>query len=169
MKGYSQIATPLTDLTKKGAFVWSEKAQSVFDKFKDIISSCPVLAITDFSKPFELQCGASGEGIGVVLMQGKHPIVVETRKLRGVERTYSIYDKEMLAIMHALAKFRQYLVRSKFVVKTNHNSLKHFMHQKDLNEKQPKWVSKLQAYDFDNEYVKGKKTLWRMHFQEGPT
>lgn len=76
------MAAPLTDLTKKGAFVWSKKAQSVFDKFKKIMSSCPVLAIPDFSKPFELQCDAFGEGIGAVLMQEKHPIVFESRKLR---------------------------------------------------------------------------------------
>ncbi|XP_057846650.2 uncharacterized protein LOC131056314 [Cryptomeria japonica] len=139
VKGYSQNAAPLTDLTKKGAFCWSEKAQIIFDKFKKIMSSCPVLAIPDFSKPFELRCDASGEGVGAVLMQDKHPIVFESRKLRGVERTYSIYDKEMLAIMHALAKFRQYLVGNKFVVKTDHNRLKHFMHQKDLNERQQKW------------------------------
>lgn len=108
----------------------------MFDKFKEIMSSCPVLVIPNFSKPFELQCDASREGIGAVLMQEKHPIVFESRKLHGVEKSYSIYDKEMLTIMHALAKFGQYLVGSKFVVKTDHNSLKHFMHQKDLNERQ---------------------------------
>jgi hypothetical protein len=63
----------------------------------------------------------------------------------------------MLAIMHALAKFRQYLVGAKFVVRTDHNSLKYFLDQKDLNERQQKWVSKIQAYDFDIEFVKGKK------------
>lgn len=92
-------------------------------------------------------------------MQDKHPIAFEIKKLRGAERLYSIYGKEMLAIMHALAKFRQYLVGSKFVVKTNHNSFKHFMHQRDLNERQQKWVSKIQAYDFDIEYVKGRNNI----------
>jgi hypothetical protein len=64
---------------------------------------------------------------------------------------YTIYDKEMLAIMHALAKFRQYLVGVKFVVRTDHNNLKYFLEKKDLNERQQKWVSKIQAYDFDIE------------------
>jgi hypothetical protein len=53
--------------------------------------------------------------------------VFESRKFSQPERLYSIYDKEMLAIMHALTKFRQYLVGSKFVVKTDHNSLKYFL------------------------------------------
>ena len=56
--------------------------------------------------------------------------------------------------MHALAKFRQYLVGGKFCIKTNHNSLRHFLGQRDLNERQKKWVSELQAYDFDISYVK---------------
>ena len=51
--------------------------------------------------------------------------------------------------MHALAKFWQYLVDNKFVVKTDHNSLRHFLTQKDLNEREKKWVRKIQAYDFD--------------------
>jgi hypothetical protein len=100
-----------------------------------------------------------GEGIGVVLMQNRHPIVYESRKLRGPELLYTIYDKEMLAIMHALAKFRQYLVGAKFVVRTDHNSLKYFLDQKDLNERQQKWVSKIHAYDFDIEFVKGKNNV----------
>ena len=76
-------------------------------------------------------------------MQNKHTIVYERWKLRGLEILYTIYDKEMLAIMHALAKCRQYLVGEKFVVRTYHNSLKYFLDQKDLNERQQKWVSKI--------------------------
>ena len=60
-------------------------------------------------------------------------------------------------IMHALINFRQYLVENKFVVKTDHNSLRYFLTQKDLNERKHKWVSKIQAFDIDIEYVKGKK------------
>ena len=74
-----------------------------------------------------LECDASDEGIGAVLMQGGHPIVFESRKLSQPERLYSIYDKEMLAIMHALTKFRQYLVGRKFVLKIDHKSLKYFL------------------------------------------
>ena len=123
VKGFSQLATPLTDLTKQGAFEWSEAAQRVFDMMKEVMSSCPVLAFPDFTQPFVLECDASGVDIGAILMQGNHPIAFESRKLRDYEKLYSIYDKEMLAIMHALAKFRHYLVGNRFKVKTYHNSL----------------------------------------------
>jgi hypothetical protein len=101
---------------------------------KEVMGTCPMLALPNFTLPFVLECDASGEGIGAVLMQGGHPIVFGSRKLSDLERLYSIYDKEMLAIMYALTKFRQYLVGNKFVVKTDHNSLKYFLEQKDLGE-----------------------------------
>ena len=61
--------------------------------------------------------------------------------------------------MHALIKFRQYLVRNKFVVKTDHNNLRYFLAQKDLNERKQKWVSNIRAFEFDIEYVKGKNNV----------
>jgi hypothetical protein len=75
----------------------------------------------------------------------------------------------MLAIMHALTKFRQYLVGSKFMVKTDHNSLKYFHEQKELSEHQQKWVMKVQAFDFDIEYVKGKKSIVVDELSRRPT
>jgi hypothetical protein len=75
----------------------------------------------------------------------------------------------MLAIMHALTKFRQYLVGNNFMVKTDHNSLKYFLKQKDLSENQHKWVTKVQAFDFDIEYVKGKKNIVADALSRRPT
>lgn len=71
--------------------------------------------------------------------------------------------------MHALAKFKQCLVRTRFIVRTDHNSLKYFLEQMDLNEQQQKWVSKIQAYDFDVEYVKGKKNVVADALSRKPT
>ena len=125
--GFSQLGALLTDLTKHGAFIWTEKSQEAFDHMKEVMGTCPVLALSEFILPFVLECDASGEGISAFLLQGGHPIVFKSQKLSQPERLYSIYDKEMLAIMHALTKFKQYLVGNKFVVKTDHNSLKYFL------------------------------------------
>jgi hypothetical protein len=126
---------------------------------KEVVGTCLVLALPNFTLPFLLECDTSGEGISAVLMQGEHLIVFESQNLSQPERLYSIYDKEILAIMHALTKFKQYLVGSKFMVKTDHNSLTYFLEQKDLSECQQKWVMKVQAFKFDIEYVKGKKKI----------
>ena len=101
-------------------------------------------------------------------MQNHHLIAFEIKKLKYYERHYSIYDKEILAFLHALTKFKQYLVGSKFKIKTNHNSLKYFLEQ-ELNEHQQKWVSKVQAYDFVTEYVKGKNNVVANALSRQPT
>ena len=61
--------------------------------------------------------------------------------------------------MHALDKFRQIMVGEKFVVRIDYNNLKYFLDQKDPNERKHKWVRKIQAYDFDIEFVKGKNNV----------
>lgn len=139
MKGFSQLTAPLTDLTKKGAFTSTDKPQATFEHLKEVMSNCPVLALPDFTQLFTLECDASEEGMDAVLSHGRHPIAFESRKLLLHKRLYSIYDKEMLAIMHALAKFRQFLVGKRFRVKTDHNNLHHFLGKKGLNDRQQKW------------------------------
>ena len=74
VKGFSKLTSPLTDLTKKDDFNWSEEVEKAFQKMKEVMSSCPILALPDFSKPFVVECDASGEGVGVVLKQGQHPV-----------------------------------------------------------------------------------------------
>eukprot|EP00253_Pinus_taeda_P036188 PITA_36188 len=67
-KSFSQLDAPLTVLTRKGAFSWSDTKQQAFDRFKEVMSSCPVLALSDFTQPFVLECDAPREGISTVLM-----------------------------------------------------------------------------------------------------
>ena len=59
VKGFSQLAAPLIDLTKKGAFSWMDRTQKAFDRLKEVMSSCPVLVLPDFTRPFVLECDAS--------------------------------------------------------------------------------------------------------------
>ena len=75
----------------------------------------------------------------------------------------------MLAILHAFTNFRHYLVGSRFKIKTDHNSLKYLIEQEELNERQQKWVSKAQAYDFEIEYVKEKNNVVADALSRRPT
>ncbi|XP_057822107.1 uncharacterized mitochondrial protein AtMg00860-like [Cryptomeria japonica] len=74
IKRFSQLAAPLTDLTRKGAFGWSDDAQGTFDRLKEVMCTCLVLALPDFSLPFVLECDTLGEGIGAVLMLKDIPL-----------------------------------------------------------------------------------------------
>jgi hypothetical protein len=67
-----QLCAPITDLTRKEAFDWNDEAQSTFEKMKEVMSTCPVLSLLNFSQPFILECDASGEGVGPMLMQNSH-------------------------------------------------------------------------------------------------
>ena len=80
-------------MTKKDSFQWHEEAEKDFQRMKEVMSNCLILALPDFSKRFVLEFDASGEGIGVVLKQGQHPINFKIRKLQPHEKFYSIYDK----------------------------------------------------------------------------
>ena len=89
-------------------------------------------------------------------MQEGRPISFENRPIKGNYLHKAIYDKEMLAILHALKKWRPYLMGRHFKVKTDHDSLKIFLEQRLSLEEQKKWVTKMLGYDFEIIYKKGK-------------
>lgn len=159
VKNYGRIAAPLTTLLKKDAFSWTPEATKAFEKLKDAMCRAPVLATPDFTKTFIIECDASGNGIGAVLMQDGRPIAFESRPIKGKNLLKPIYEKEMLAILHALKQWRPYLLGRHFKVKTDHDSLKYFLEQRLSSEEQQKWVTKMLGYDFEIIYKKGKQNV----------
>ena len=102
---YTHRIAPLSNLLKNNAFHWNEEAEKCFEALKGIISSTPVLATPEFSKPFMIECDASCYGLGAIIMQDEHSIAFKSRKLNKREQLKFTYDKEILGIMHALEKW----------------------------------------------------------------
>ena len=103
ISGYSAIAAPLTELLKKNRpWLWSEECEEAFEGLKAAVTKEPVLMLPDFTKTFEIHTDASDFAIGGVLMQEKHPIAFESRKLNEAERWYIVQEKEMTAIVNCL-------------------------------------------------------------------
>ncbi|KAE8690983.1 cytochrome P450 78A7-like [Hibiscus syriacus] len=157
VKGYSKIATPLTELLKKDkVWDWSTECQEAFEKIKEAMVSEPVLVLPDYTKPFVVFTDASDVAIGGVLMQEGHPVAYESRKLNETERRYSVHEKEMTAVVHCLRTWRHYLLGSRFMVFTDNVANSYFLTQKKLSPKQARWQEFLAEFDFSIEYKPGK-------------
>ncbi|KAF8107055.1 hypothetical protein N665_0127s0005 [Sinapis alba] len=146
--GNSKKEAPLTDLLKKGkTWDWSVRCKEAFEELKNAVSQEPVLALPDFSLPFELHTDASDYAIGGVLMQNGHPIAFESRKLNETERQYTVQEKEMTAVVHCFQVWRHYLLGSHFSVKTDNVAMSYFQTQKKLSPKQARWQDFLAEFN----------------------
>ena len=156
VEGFSKRASPLTELLKKDVhWNWDPECQTAFDGLKQALMEGPLLGIADVTKPFEVETDASDYALGGVLLQNGHPIAYESRKLNAAERRYTVSEKEMLAVVHCLRAWRQYLLGSSFVVKTDNSATCHFFTQPKLTSKQARWQEFLAEFDFEFEHKKG--------------
>ncbi|KAL0447605.1 UNVERIFIED_CONTAM: Transposon Tf2-11 polyprotein [Sesamum latifolium] len=144
----------MTDLLKKTeTWNWTPQCQESFDKLKRAMVTDLVLALPNMSKSFVVETDASDFALGGVLMQDGHPVAFESRKLKDVERRYSVHEKELLAVVHCLRLWRHYLLGSPFVVTTD--KVSHFMTQPKLTSRQTRWQELLSEFYFVLEYRAG--------------
>lgn len=155
IRGYGIISRPLTDQLKENSFSWNSEAQEAFDQLKIATSQAPVLSLPDFSKPFTIETDASKDGIGAVLMQNKRPSAFLSKKLGVKSRGLSTYEKELLALLTAVTKWRHYVIGGIFVIKTDQISLNHLLEQMINTAMQHNRLSKLLGLDYRVEYKKG--------------
>jgi RNase H-like domain found in reverse transcriptase/Integrase zinc binding domain/Chromo (CHRromatin Organisation MOdifier) domain/Integrase core domain len=163
IRGYSQVAGPLTRLLQKDRpFAFDEAARQTFRQLKTAFTSAPVLAHFHPDRPSTLETDASDYAIAAVLSQPDannilHPVAFYSRKLTPAELNYEIHDKEMLAIIVAVKEWRAYLEGAShpFVVCSDHRNLEYFTTTKVLNRRQSRWAELLANYDFKIIYRPG--------------
>ena len=109
IKGFSQLAKPMTDLTRdKVAWSWGDAQECSFTALKVAIATAPILRLPDFECQFIITTDASDVAIGAILEQdfgsGLQPIAFSSRKLNPTEIRYSAYERELLGIVWAIGR-----------------------------------------------------------------
>ncbi|GFX71021.1 transposon Tf2-6 polyprotein [Trichonephila clavipes] len=158
IKNYADICEPLYNLKRKlkrFIYIWSIEAQTAFDAVKAAITKAPVLKFPDFKKPFELFTDASSIGVGAVLNQEQRPVVFAFRTLSAAERNYTVTERECLAVVWALNKFRTYLGSLPIKVITHHAALTHLTTGKNLSNRMIRWALKLAEFSIEWEHRSG--------------
>jgi hypothetical protein len=153
LPGFSRIAKPLFDLTRKHVrFEWTDCHEAAFEELKRRLTTAPVLSLPDPEAEWILDTDASDHGIGAVLSQsinGSERVVAYfSRVLSKTEQKYCTTRKELLSIVKSLSHFHVYLYGRKFVVRTDHASLRWLLNFKDLEGQLARWVERLQMYNF---------------------
>ncbi len=161
---FAAIAQPLTTLLKKGRhWKWTEEQQTAFEVLKAKLTEAPVLACPDFSRTFKLQTDASDYGLGAVLTQdfdeGERVIAYASRGLNAAEKNYTATEKECLAIIWGIRKMRPYLEGYRFLVVTDHLSLKWLNSIDNPTGRLARWALELQQYTFTVQYRKGRNNV----------
>ena len=164
---FAALASPLTDLTKKGTktdIEWGEPQQRAFTTLKACMVNPPVLKLPDLGRTFILQTDASNIGIGAVMLQEgedriKHPVAFASRKLLPREKNYSTIERECLAIIWAIGKFQQYLYGTEFILETDHQPLQYLGAAQYQNGRLMRWALALQPYRFVLRAIRGKDNV----------
>ena len=165
-----KYCSPLDQLTEgkqrwkeAGAIAMDGRANVAFQHLRDTFANALFLRHYDPNEKLCLKTDALGYGLGAVLLQQDQdghwrPVAFWSRKLTHSEQNCKVHDQELLAIVAAMKQWRHYLEGSlhTIAVFTDHNNLKGFMKQKELNSRQARWALKLAAYDFEIFHRAGK-------------
>ncbi|KAM2692977.1 hypothetical protein EV2_007201 [Malus domestica] len=168
IKDFSKISNPLCRLLQKDvAFDFNKECEKAFNHLKDMLTSAPIIVPPDWSLPFELMCDASDYALGAVLGQRKdkrpHVIYYASRTLNDAQLNYSTTEKELLAVVFALDKFRSYLLGTKVIIYTDHAALKYLFTKKEAKPRLIRWMLLLQEFDIEIRDKKGSENVVADH------
>lgn len=133
-----------------------EAATLAFETLKKALSTAPVLHLPDFTRPFIVDCDASGTGFGGVLHQGEGPLAFFSRPFAARHLKVAAYERELIGLVQAVRHWRPYLWGWCFVIRTNHYAFKYMLDQRLSTVPQHQWISKLFGFDFTVEYRPGR-------------
>ena len=163
VRGFSEIARPLTELTRAGAeWKWSTSQHTAFNRLKLALTTAPVLMLPNFEKQFVVTTDASDAAVGAILEQdfgnGLQPIAFASRKLNNAEMRYSAYERELLGIVWAIAQWKHYFRGlHSVVIQTDHAPLRHLPNQASVNTRVWKWINIMQGYNLEIRHIPGKR------------
>lgn len=159
---FASVTAPISNMLKKGQtkVEWSTQAQEALNKIKEILTSSPVLANPNYDAPFIIQTDASDVGMGAILVQGEGDdekvIAYWSQKLSAAQSKYQTTERECLAVILAIEKFRPYIEGVAFTVITDHASLLWLQNLKDPSGRLGRWALRLQAYEVILKHRKGR-------------
>ena len=161
IKGFSKEIEPMTRLTRKNVeFSWGPEQDMAFNSVKERLMSYPILVHFNPALPIELHCDASGIGVGATLLHRvdnvEHVVSYASRLLTDCESRYSTTDKEALAVVWALEKFKHFLMGVEFTIYTDHKALCWLATKDRLPDRLQRWALQIQCFNFNIVYKTGK-------------
>jgi len=168
IKYFSLITKPVTSLLLKDAyFIFDDSCLKAFCRLKEALITAPIIQPPDWNLPFEIMCDASDYAAGAVLGQRRdkkmHAIYYASKTLNGAHINYATIGKELLAVVYAIDKFRQYLVGSQIIVYTYHLAIKYLLNIKYAKLRLIRWILLLQEFDLEIKDKKGTKNVVADH------
>jgi hypothetical protein len=148
IKGYSKVAGPLFELTKKDVvFVWNPECQKAFDDLKKALVQASVLVRPNFQEPFCLDVDWSTKGVGAILSQKEgrfeRVIAYASKALTDAQRKFHPMEGECYALIWGILHFRQYLHRTHFTLRTDHKPLEWLATVFDAHGRRGRWIDML--------------------------
>ena len=158
----AELRPPLDRLYKKDTvWRWDPEHQRAFDGIKSVISSLPVLAYFDAKAEHTIQCDASKQGLGAVLLQDGQPVMYISRTLTETEQRYSNIERELLAVVFALERLDHYTAGYRVKVETDHQPLTSIWKKpiSSTSARIQRLLLRLLQYDIDIHYLPGKSNV----------
>ena len=168
IRDFAKVSKPLTTLLYKDKdFFIDKEGERAFEMLKLALIEAPILQSPNWDLPFQIMCDASDYAGGVVLGHriDKKPIAIwyASKTLGEAQMNYTTREKELLAVVYALEKFRPYILGSKIVIHTDHASLKYLLSKKEVKPRLIQWVLLLQEFDLEIKDKKGSKNSVANH------